>query len=303
MLKIIADYLTVVILLFLGLISKRLSIKGRIKFAKLLSELMIFLSPKRKKITLTNLKTAFPEKSDDFYHKVMRDSYHNLAIVLLELLCFKYYTENDFRKHIKYENIEFFEPIYARNKGLIVLSGHFGNWEMLAYSFGLFTHYPVLVIVKPQKNKIADNFLNQYRTKGGNSIVSMYNSAFAIVKQIREKKVVALLADQSATEDKDLYIDFFGVPASTYRAPAELALKFDVPIVMGFSIRQHDGTYLVKLHEIEHNDLQYNEEGVIELTRRHVKLLEDYIRKYPGHWAWQHKRWKHTKGFYEKTFD
>jgi KDO2-lipid IV(A) lauroyltransferase len=190
--------------------------------------------------------------------------------------------------------------LHSRGKGVILLSGHFGNWELLAYSAGLFSGLPALIIVKPQKNKVADDLLNSYRMQRGNSVISMYNAAFTIFKQLKKGGVVALLADQSATKDKDIYIDFFGIPAATYESPAELALKLDVPIVMGFAVRQSDGTYSVDLQEIKHDDLEHNKEGIEELTRRHVSALENAIRANPNHWAWQHRKWKHTDQFMER---
>ena len=91
---------------------------------------------------------------------------------------------------------------FAKGKGMLLLSGHFGNWEYLAYSAGLFTGIPVTIIIQPQKNKYADAIMNSYRTKSGNSVISMYSAARTIVKVLGSGGALALLADQSATEDE-----------------------------------------------------------------------------------------------------
>lgn len=259
-----------------------------------LGDFMMTLGSKRKAVTLDNIQNAFPEKDPDWHKKVCRESYRNLGITFCELFSLYLLTEDKLKEKFKYENLELIEEVYSRGKGVLFLSGHFCNWEYLAYSVGLFTNIPVLIIVKPQRNKVLDAKINKARTKAGNRVISMYKAARDIITELREGNAVALLADQSATMDKDVFVDFFGRQAATYEAPANLALRFKVPIVMGFNYRQKDGTYTAKVVEIKHDDLESNKEGIKELTRRHVKMLEEEIRLHPGFWVWQHKRWKHA---------
>jgi len=115
----------------------------------------------------------------------------------------------------------------------------------------------------------------------------MYNAAKTIINVIRSNEVLALLTDQAATKDKDLFVDFFGRPASTYKVVAELALRYQVPIVMGFAVRQGAGKYKAELCEVDYSDLINNDDrqshnNIRILTERHTKILEDMIRKYPS---------------------
>ncbi len=213
---------------------------------------------------------------------------------MFELMAIPSMTENELKNKIVYENIDLIEEKRKLGKGVILLSGHYGNWELLAYTAGYFTDIPVTIIVKPQRNKTADKILNSYRTHHNNKIVSMYRAARPIVSELRKGNMIALLADQSATKDKDVFVDFFGRPAATYESPASMALRLDAPIVIGFSERQEDGTYRVQLREILYDDIKDSEDAIKILTERHVKALEQQIRKRPELWAWQHKRWKHT---------
>lgn len=281
------------ILLILTSISTILSVKSRAKFGILIGKTIYFLSKSRREITRDNLRKAFPEKDTNWINTICKKSFENLGITFAELFGMYRQPIEKIGKNFKFKNFDDLKEVINRNKGLIILTGHFGNWELAAFALGQSISLPITIIVKPQSNNYADIFLNKIRTRGGNRIVSMYHSAFEIVKCIQNKEAVALIADQSATPDKDIFIDFFGRPAATYKAPAQLALKFDVPVVIGFSIRQKDFSYICELYEIDHSDLKNDEEGVKELTYRHVKLLEDFIRKYPDHWVWQHKRWKH----------
>ncbi|MFC2130889.1 lysophospholipid acyltransferase family protein [Bacteroidota bacterium] len=281
------------ILIIIGFISSRMSIQRRKGFGIVIGNILRKLSAKREKITFNNLKNAFPDKSDEWLNGIVKKSYHNLGIVLAEVTALKHLSEEDMHDSISFENIELLENVYSRGKGLILLSGHFGNWEYLAYSGGLFSKIPILVIVKPQQNVFADKMLNRYRTQAGNEVVSMFSAARKIIAHLKGGKAVALLADQSAFGGKDVFVDFFGRPAATFESPAALALKYDVPIVYGFAVRNHEGVYSVKLDELKFDDLKNDEAGIKELTKRHVSVLENAVREHPDHWAWQHRRWKH----------
>jgi KDO2-lipid IV(A) lauroyltransferase len=280
----------------IGFISSKLNIKARTKLGKMLGNLIRLADGRRKGYTIDNIRHAFPEKSNEWHNQLLIKTYHNLGIVFSEIFAFHYLPDNKIKEIIQFENIELMNEVLSRGKGLIMLSGHYGNWELLAYSGGMYSGSPIMIIVKPQQNKYADVLLNKARTKGNNSVVSMYSAARTIVNTLRSGNTIALLADQSATSDRDVYVDFFGREAATFEAPASLALKFKSPILMGFSVRQANGTYIVKLHEIKHDDLDDSADGILELTRRHTRCLEEQIRERPELWVWQHRRWKHRRG-------
>jgi len=95
-----------------------------------------------------------------------------------------------------------------------------------------------------------------------------------------------------------VFVDFFGRPSATHRGPAVFSLRNNTPILMIFLVRRSDGTYDALFEEVDRNGLEaYTEQNILELTRRHTALAEKYIRRYPDHWLWMHKRWKHTPYF------
>ena len=193
---------------------------------------------------------------------------------------------------IKFTNVELLNALNVQSNGMILLSGHFGNWELLAYCAGLLSGIPINIVVAPQHNPIANEYINEFRSRHNNRIVPMTNAARNIVHILQNNGVVAMLADQAANSSKNIFVDFFNRPASTYDAPAALALKFKFPLIIGFAVRQPTGKYLVRLEEVMYNDLEYSKAGIAELTKRHVEILEREIRKHPEQWSWQHKRWK-----------
>lgn len=282
------------IILILVQFIKPLNNNLRTKVGRLFGKIIYTLSKKRREITRDNLRMAFPEKDAEWIENVSKKSFENLGIVFAEIFWLKSASKEQILQFAKYNDMQLFNETLNRGQGLIVLSAHFGNWELMALSGGLVFQVPFTIIVKPQSNKFLDKYINQIRTKFNNKVIDMYHSSFELIKLIKSKGNLALLADQSATSEKDIYVEFFGRKALTFDAPAQLALKFKIPILMSFAIRQSDGKYIIDYFELDHSDLTNTPEDVAELTRRHTKILEDMIRKHPDHWVWQHRRWKHT---------
>lgn len=288
------DRLVYCLILVLKFISNNLSIKSRNSFGIFLGRLMM-LASKRKKITLSNIKNAFPNKSINYHYNILKNSYYNLGITFAELLHLGKLNEKEAQKYCNFENLEIIESYKYKGNGLILLSAHYGNWEYMAYCAGLFSNETLNIIVKPQKNKLADKLLNSFRTKFNNRVINMHSAGREMIDIIKDKGILALLVDQSASKSKDVFLNFFGRETPVFEAPAKLSLKYDVPILFGLSRRLADGTYSIKIEEISREGLENNREGVVELTRRHLKYLEDKIIEEPELWAWQHNRWKHSK--------
>ncbi len=290
--KIIRYLLETLVVLLLSCISGLFSSRIRKKFGMFLARLLYFALPQRVRIAEENLRNAFPDKDDAWIKATAKKVFENMGTVFAEFLAIPKLSDEEIKDYVRFENVELIKEKYNQGRGVLLLSGHYGNWELLAYSVSVYLNLPVLVIVKPLANYFLDKIINKYRTRRGNSVVSMYESAFKVVKTLKGGGIVALLADQSATKDKDIFVEFFGRKAATFDSPAHFALKYNVPIILGFA-RREDYYYKVRLVEIEHSDLTFNPEGKFVLTQRYVQLLENAIREQPELWLWTHRRWKH----------
>jgi KDO2-lipid IV(A) lauroyltransferase len=206
--------------------------------------------------------------------------------------------EQELRATMTLENPAVPLEALARGKGLILLSGHFGAWEFIVTSMSLLLGRPVIAIAQPQRNRYIDAVISANRNRFGSGTVTMHQSAREVGRLLREGTIVGMLGDQSGPKES-IFIEFFGRPAATHRGAAAFSLKYGAPIVMFFFLRQRDGTYRTVYEEVNTGGLTgTTEENIIELTTRHTAILERYIRQYPDHWLWMHKRWKHTE-FYE----
>ncbi|MCL2039614.1 MAG: hypothetical protein FWG85_04200 [Bacteroidetes bacterium] len=282
------------ILFVFKIISIVLPRKCKTMLGKIIGSSIFFCWKYRRNIAIENLTYSFPEKSNYEIKSIAKRSFQSLAITFLEFFSFNYISKDKLKNMLDFEEgFNLISKIKTDDKGMLFVSGHFGNWELVAFAVGIFTNIPVTIIVKPQANKIVDAELNKIRTSQGNKIVSMYNAARTIITEIKSGNAIALLVDQAATGNVDVFVDFFGRPASTFKVVAELALRYKLPLIMGFAIRQQDGKYKADIVEIDHSDLDFSQANVLELTKRHTKHLENTICKHPEQWAWMHKRWKH----------
>ncbi len=250
--------------------------------------------PRRWDITIENLRRAFPAQPSHWHQHIARQSFANLGIVLAEVFAMARYPIERLRHLVRFEHTELIAQAARQQRGVVLLSAHFGNWELTALTLPLITDQPVTVITKRIKNPTVDHFIDQARQRTGNQLVRAHRVGAIIPKIIRENRALALLADQSARPEHDFYVPFFNIPTLTFRTPAVLALRFGMPVIIGFSERQPDGTYRVALEQLPTDDLPATEEGAKMLMQRYHQRLEAAIRRHPEQWLWQHRRWKHS---------
>jgi Kdo2-lipid IVA lauroyltransferase/acyltransferase len=270
----------------LGLtISRRLSV--------VIAFIFYYIIPIRKQVTLKNLHIAFPNYSDIEIEKIAFGSYKSFSITLIEILLIPYMTRKQIEGAIYCEDIRLVRKYYEQNNGLIVLSGHFGNWEYTALSVSAKINVPFHVVVKPQRNPYVNAYLNRSRTRWTNQVVELGASIRKIYSELKAKNIVAMAADQRGPSD-GMRVNFFGQQSCIYPGPAQLAIKTKAPILYGLSIRQPDYSYSTQITEISTENLSDDEEEQIrEVTQRHMAYLESVIRIHPEQWLWMHNIWKY----------
>ena len=265
------------------------------KLTCLLADFSFFVLRVRRKVALENLRSAFPEQTESWIRGNARRSQHGLFLSMFEFLYAKKFTVDEIKEQFTLVNKDVILNAFRRNRGVIFMTGHFGSWEFLSMATMLHMQSSGVMIVKKQKNHYIDKMINNLRTMHTNRTVYMKESVREILRTLGENGFVAMIADQSAPRDS-VYVPFFGRNVATFAGPAYFALRTGAPILMALSIRRSDGSYDAIFEEVKTDDLTgASKENIKELTARHTAVLEKYIRQYPDHWLWQHRRWKHTQ--------
>ena len=245
----------------------------------------------RKDVALGNLSAAFPEKTGQECDAIARSLYRNLGRNLIELLRFETQSQSDVKAQVTFEGERHFRDARAKGKGAILVSGHFGNWELYAAAIAG-AGYPFSVVVYPQHNARVDAMLNRLRQGKGVQIIYKRNAAKDVLRALRDNRLVTMLSDQDAGSD-GVFADFFGRPASTTRGPALFACKTGAPIITGVIVREAAGRHRGVIDPPLYADQSADRGREIErLTREIVSRLEQRVRQHPDHWYWVHKRWK-----------
>ncbi|MDP2209671.1 MAG: lysophospholipid acyltransferase family protein [Bacteroidota bacterium] len=280
---------------FFRFIILNLSLKNAQQLGLKLANIFFIILTRRKQIAVDNLRQAYPEKSDADILIIAKKAFQNFGITIAELLWSPRLTPEVIDQLVKYKNLDLMLNRYKEGKGVLMLSGHFGNWELFALATGFVSKIPCTIIVKTQTNLLVDKIINEHRTLFGNKVVPMELAVREILGSLSKGGVVAMIADQSAPKDS-IFVNFFGKQVATFQGPAVFGLRSGAAMQMGIIIRKPDFTYEAIIEEIQTSDLtEYNEANVYELTQRHTAVLEKYIRMYPEQWMWTHRRWKNIK--------
>jgi KDO2-lipid IV(A) lauroyltransferase len=261
--------------------------------APIIAFIFFHFIPIRKNVVLENLKIAFPQNDSVMNKKLALRIYNSFAITLVEIMCLNHLSKYELVNVVDCNNPELIVEKYNEGKGVILLSSHFGNWEFGAISIALQVQLPFSVVVKPLRNLLVYDWMNKGRTKFGNEVVPLGISIRKTYQTLKEKKIVAMVADQRGPKE-GIKVNFFGRKVAVYTGPAALALKTGAPIVYGISIRDKKLNYKMSLVEIPMNNLPESEEDkILEISQRCTTYLENVIRQHPEQWLWMHKRWKY----------
>ncbi len=263
------------------------------KLSGLLAVIFYYFIPIRKKTVFDNLTNAFPEYDEKKIQSIAFNTYKSFLTAFIEILYLSKISRQELEAAVNCPNKDLIETKFKEEKGVILLAAHFGNWEYVAASVALQLNLPFSVVVKPQRNPYVSDWMNNVRTRWNNDIVSLGLSIRKTYQTLKEKKIVAMVADQRGPQES-IKVEFFGRKVSVHVGPAVLALKTGAPILCGIPVRQKDSSYKIVMHEISKDNLpEDDEEKIIELSQRHTSYLESFIREYPEQWLWMHKRWKH----------
>jgi KDO2-lipid IV(A) lauroyltransferase len=246
----------------------------------------------RRHIAFDNLKLALGDSlTDDEIKAVTRRVFRNIGRTVVEFARFRRIRPDGVRKIVVGTGEHHFERVLKEGKGAVLVTGHFGNWELLG-SWVSTLGYPVDLLVGTQHNVKVDRMLIGFRQEMGVGIIPLKTALKGVFKALRAGRMVALVADQHDPTG-GLVIDFFGRKAATPRGPAAFAVRAGCPILTAVLRRERYDRHVVLFGEPIYPPHSGDDEADIrDMTLAYTRFFEDSIRRYPDQWMWTHRRWK-----------
>ncbi len=279
---------------------------ANLQTAKLIGTLLYRFDRKHRERALANLRRSFPEMSERHREYLALRSHQDLIMLGVEVLfTTRLIHLNTWAKYIELENFrEVVRLLLDKNRGLIMLTGHYGNWEILGYLLATLG-FNTTSIARPLDNPYVNEWLLGVRERKGQRIIAKSGATSEVIEVLTNKGAVGFIADQNAGS-KGVFVDFFGRKASTYKSIALLAMQYEVPVVIGYA-RRHGAKFhfTVGVQDIIYpEDWRDQPDPLRYVTQRYTKALEDVIRVEPGQYLWIHRRWKtRPKGEEPERYD
>jgi Kdo2-lipid IVA lauroyltransferase/acyltransferase len=258
-----------------------------------IAQTVYFLHPRLRAVGVRNLALAFPEKSSRQHRQILREEFTSLGRQLAEVCLFPRYTPENVKRLVVYEGFENYERAYKRGKGVLFLTAHLGGWELSAFAHSLCGH-PLRIVMRPLDNTYLDRLIREYRTMHGNTTVDKDDFVRGLLSAMKAGETVGILMDTNMTPPQGVFVPFFGIPACTASGLAKIALRTQAAVVPGFTIWDAaQQKYVLRFDPALELIRNGNDDAdVVANTAMFTKVIEDYVRRYPGQWLWVHRRWK-----------
>ncbi len=247
----------------------------------------------RRGVVERQVAAAFPELTPARVREIARASYESLGRTTVEAAIMPGLgRQGVLDLFSQVDGWELLEAARAEGRGAIVVTGHLGNWE-LGGSYVAARGVPIDGVARQQGNPLFDRFLTSTRERLGMDVVWDGHAVRRTPRSLRENRVVAMVSDQGALGLASTYVPFFGRPAKTPRGPAVFALRLRVPILFAVAVRLPTGRFRLAFERVPVADTGDRERDVDTIVATYTRMLEEWVRRYPEQYFWQHRRWKH----------
>ena len=250
------------------------------------------LSDRLRRTGFRNLELAFPEISERERERILRGCFKNLGRLLGEFSQFPHTTPESLRRIVECEGLENLQAAQALGRGVILFTGHLGAWELSSFALSAFG-YPISFLVRRIDNPLVERLIEETRTRFGNRSIDKRAAMRPMLRTLRAGGTLGILVDLNTQPHEGVFVDFFGIPASTTSGVAALALRTGAAVLPVFAPWDEKRQRFV-LHvdpPLQVASTGDTKEDVRQLTSLFTSVVESYIRRFPEQWLWIHKRW------------
>jgi len=254
-----------------------------------LGDLIWLVLPRRQAMTLDNLARAFGrERSLSELRRLGRHSFEHLGMNVVEACVFFFRAPAVLLSRVELCGMEHVHAAATLGKGILLLTAHYGNWELLAASHTL-TIFPLSVVVRPMDDPLMDRVVERFRLRSAVELIAKRQALPEIRDALRRGRMVGILLDQNASRAEGVFAPFFGIPASTSKALAVISLRTGAPVVPVFIRRVEGGRHRVEVQPVIPSPAAGD---VADYTAAFNRSIEAAVRRAPEQWFWMHNRWK-----------
>ncbi|HEU0185166.1 MAG TPA: lysophospholipid acyltransferase family protein, partial [Blastocatellia bacterium] len=249
--------------------------------------------PRLRRHAEINLRLAFPDLDEVERRRIRRGAFRNLGRLLGEISQFPRLNRENISSIVIYEGLENYLNAVAEGRGVILLTGHIGAWELSVYAHSIYGH-PMSFLARRIDNPLVERLAESYRARYGNRSIDKKGSVREVLKTLKSGGVVGILADPNTSREEGVFCDFFGVKTCATAGVATLALRTGAVVLPGYLIWD-EKSRIHRLHfepPVETINTGNQKEDVIANTARYVEVLESIIRRHPDQWLWIHRRWR-----------
>lgn len=259
-------------------------------FTDLLYILLLTVFPYRREVVESNFKRSFPELSTKDIKKLKRKFYRHFCDLLAEGIKNLSISKDELQRRFKVMNPEIMQELFKKNKSVILVSGHYNNWEWLITSQNFLFEHQAMGIGMPMTSKFWDKKINERRQRFGMKVIHSKNFKEEIKKNSHRPVAILTLGDQSPGDSRKSYwMEFLNQLTAVQFGTEQMAHEFNFSVVFFATRKVKRGYYEMELKLITEDP---GSKSWGEITEEHTRMLEKEIRKAPQFWIWSHKRWK-----------
>lgn len=272
-----------------GLLPRVLALRA----GQALGALARWVLPHLRRHAQQNLRLAFPVLDEAARTQIERGTFRNLGRALGEVTQFPKLTRQNIESVVRYDGLENYHQAVAQGRGVILLTGHIGAWELSVYAHSIYG-YPMSFLARRVDNPLVERLAETNRARFGNRSIDKKGSLREVLKTLKAGGVVGILADLNSAREEGVFVDFFGLPACTTAGVATLALRTGAVVLPGYLLWDEQQAIHRLCFEppLETITTGNQKEDIIANTARYTQVLEAVIRRHPDQWLWIHRRWR-----------
>ena len=269
--------------------------RAAVRLGAWVGELFYLADVRDRQVALLNLSIAFPDKTLAERQRILRASSRNLGRTAAEICHLPRLDLSTLPQYVSFADRTAWEHTIERaaHSGTVILTAHFGNWELLAYAQGLLGH-PITLVHRPMRNALVEAAITALRSRAGTQAINKLAAARAALRVLKNGGMLVIPSDQNQRYSFGVFIELFGKLACTNPGAARLAMLTGAPVVPVFLVRDGESERhrIEVLPDVEMITTGDRDADIRTNTQRCSNVIEDMLRRYPEQWIWFHKRWK-----------